>query len=380
MSKIANLIEKHTEMRNSGINLIASENVLSQEVHKALASDLAGRYHSDWYGGTKYAEEIIKETENLARKAFNAKHAIVTSLSGNLCDLAVMFAFTMPGDKVAMVPFEAGGYPLGLKKFHRKMLPIPTDPDTLKIDTEAANRLIVGEKAPLTILGTSFIPFPHPVREISEGIRNSSLLVYDGSHVLGLIACGMFQDPLKEGAEILIGSTHKSLYGPQGGIVLTDSSSHAEMLKKILDFTIEEGIGLVDNPHMNRIAALGIALEEITNDSDYGNRVVKNAKALGKALDQLGLPVKFKEKGFTESHQVLLDLNEEEAKSLCHELEKVGVFIDIGARIGVAEITHMGMKSDDMDFIGEIISEVYKGRASPELKKKVMDFKIKFTS
>jgi glycine hydroxymethyltransferase len=289
-----------------------------------------------------------------------------------------MFAFTMPGDKVAMVSFEAGGYPLGLKKFHRKMLTIPADPNTLEVDAVAAGEIIAGEKVPLTILGTSFIPFPHPVSEISEGIKDSNVLVYDGSHVLGLIACGLFQDPLKEGADILIGSTHKSLYGPQGGLVLTDSSVHADNLKKVLDFTIEEGIGLIDNPHMNRIAALGVALEEISEDPDYGKRVVANAKALGQALYDLGMPVKFKEKGFTESHQILLELNENEAKTLCHGLEEIGVFIDIGARIGTAEVSHIGMGVSDMDFIAEVISDVYKGSPSPDLKDKVMNFKKNF--
>ena len=143
MSKIASLLEKHTELRTSGINLIASENFLSSEVRKALASDLAGRYHSEWYGGSKYAVEIIEETENLAKKVFKVKHAIATSLSGNMCDLAVMFAFTKPGDTVAMVSFDAGGYPLGLSKFHRQHLPLPADPNTCEVDADGAIKVIL---------------------------------------------------------------------------------------------------------------------------------------------------------------------------------------------------------------------------------------------
>jgi glycine hydroxymethyltransferase len=348
LSRIKSLIEEHSKLRASGINLIASENVLSLEAKKVMASDLAGRYHNDWYGGSKFAVDIIKETEDLAKKVFKVKHAIVTSLSGNMCDLAVMFAFTKPGDKVAMVSFQAGGYPLGVKKFHRELLPLPADKNTFELDAQAAKELVLEEKPPLTILGSSFIPFPHPVKEISESIKDPCVCVYDGSHVLGLIACGKFQDPIKEGAEVLFGSTHKTLYGPQGGLVLSNSE--------------------------------GIALEEIFHDSDYGENVVRNAKALARALDDKGVPVKFKEKGFTESHQIFLDIEEEKALSLCRSLEDIGVFIDIAGRIGLAEVTHMGMDISDMDLIADVISEVIRGRAPDELKSKVLKFAKKFST
>lgn len=378
MSEISDLVERHSEMRTKGINLIASENWLSARVRDALSCDLAGRYHSEWYGGSEYAIEIIKETENLARKVFNVKHTIVTSLSGNMCDLAVVFAFTKPGDSVAMLHFEAGGYPLGLAKFHRKLLPIPADPKTYEVKAGEAIELLTAKSPPLVILGASYIPFPQPVKEITSALKGQSVCVFDGSHVLGLMACSQFQDPLGEGAEILMGSTHKSLYGPQGGLVLTNSDEHYEALKKMLDFDLDEGIGLVDNPHMNRIAALGLALEEIALDRDYGRRVIENAKALAQTLEELGVPVRFREKGYTGSHQIFLDLDEEKALKLCHDVEKVGVFMDVAARIGVAELTHMGMKDSDMNFIAEVISEVFHGRTSADLKSRVMKFRNNF--
>lgn len=378
MARIMDLIKEHEKLRTTGINLIASENFLSLEVKKALASDLGGRYYSYWYGGSKFASDIIVETENLAKKAFNVKHAIVTSLSGNMCDLAVMFAFTKPGDKIAMMTLANGGYPLGVSKFERELLPLPADPYTFQLDVKETKKLILEKKAPLTILGASYIPFPHPVREISEVINKSSVCVYDGSHVLGLLACGNFQDPIREGAEVLLGSTHKSLYGPQGGLILSSSDMHVEKLRTMFDFDIDQGMGLVDNPHMNRIAALGVALEEILKDTGYGIRVVKNAKALASTLDDLGVPVKFKESGFTESHQIFLDLTEDKATALCRELENVGVFIDIAGRIGVAEITHIGMEVSDMDFIANVISEVFFGKTSDGLKSKVSNFVKKY--
>jgi glycine hydroxymethyltransferase len=378
MAKIMNLIREHEKLRTNGINLIASENFLSLEVKEALASDLAGRYYSYWYGGSKFASEIIEETEYLAKKAFNVKHAIVTSLSGNMCDLAVVFAFTKPGDKVAMMTLANGGYPLGVSKFERELLALPADSCTFQLDVQGSKKLILEKNAPLTILGASYIPFPHPVKEISEAIKKSSVCVYDGSHVLGLIGCGNFQDPLSEGAEVLLGSTHKSLYGPQGGMLLSNSDLHAEKLRKMFDFDIEEGMGLVDNPHLNRIAALGVALEELLKDSGYGKRVVANARALAIALDDLGVPLKFKDKGFTESHQIFLDLTEDKATALCRDLEKACVFIDVAARIGVAEVTHIGMETSDMDFIANVISEVFSGKTSDKTKSKVSDFVKKY--
>jgi glycine hydroxymethyltransferase len=378
LSKIAELLERHTEMRSSGINLIASENILSNGVRKALASDLAGRYHSDWYGGTRFAQEIIRETVNLAKNLFRTKHAIVTSLSGNLCDLAVMFAYTKPGQSIAMVPLKSGGYPLGARKFQRDILPLPVYEDTYHIQVDPAVKLIRDREIPLTILGSSFIPFPHPVREISDGIRDTSVCVYDGSHVLGLLACGEFQDPLVEGAEILIGSTHKSLYGPQGGLVLTDSDEHFERMMTMLDFDIQEGIGLVDNPHVNRVAALGMALEELSCDSEYGSKVVKNAQKLAFALDQHGIPVRFKDQGFTRSHQILLDIPEKEALNLCRKMEIMGIFIDIAGRIGTSEVTHCGMVPSDMETIAGFISEIYHNKSSDNLKSRISEFKRSF--
>lgn len=373
-SEISELIEKHERLRSEGLNLIASENFLSARVKKALASDLAGRYHTEWYGGSKVAQEIIKKTEELACKLFNVKHAIVNPLSGNVCDLATLFTFTSPGDGVAMVPFTAGGYPFGIGKFDRKRLFLPTDERTLEIDVEESKRFIEDERPKLTILGASFILFPQPVREISsyiKGLGDHARCVYDGSHILGLVACGQFQDPIQEGAEVLFGSTHKSFYGPQGGILLTNSSEHAKALRNFMEIDLDLGIGLVDNPHMNRIAALGIAIEEMLGDKDYGKQVIENAKALAKALDELGVPARFKDRGYTRSHQIFLNLEEERAHRFCIELESVGIFIDVAGRLGTAEITHTGMKEGEMNAIAQLISEVYKKGPSDDLKNRV---------
>ena len=361
-SKIVPLIEKHEAYRSGGLNLVVSENVLSENARYALSSDLAGRYYAEWYGGAGYARKIVQATEDLAKEVFKVKHAQIMSLSGNICDLAALLAFTRPGEKMAMLSFRTGGYPFGVTKFDREIRFIPVKEGGFDIDVEATKKLIVDEGLKLLVLGASCLLFPHPVEEISRFIRESGIecaCVYDGSHVLGLIATGAFQDPLGEGADVLIGSTHKTFFGPQGGLILTNSDAHAEALNTYLDFDIDTGLGLVDNPHMNRIAALGITLEEMLSDPGYGDRVIENAKTLAKALDDLDVPVRFRERGYTASHQVLMDLEPPAAEALCRRLEEAGIFVDIGGRMGTAEVTRRGMAPSDMKEVAKRVAEVY---------------------
>lgn len=371
---IDELIKKNDDYRCSGLNLIASENRASKNVLDALSSDLGGRYGDEWYGGSRYACEICKEVEMLAKKVFKARYAFITPLSGNLCDLAILFSFTHPGDRIAGIAKEDGGYPLGYEKFQRKLLPIPTK--NYLIDVPAAQKKITG--VPLTILGSSVIPFPHPVQEFTA--RQFGVLAYDGSHVLGLIAGGEFQDPLSEGADIFMGSTHKSFPGPQGGIVLTNSWEKAQILQQMLCFDFEEGIGLVDNPHLHRIAALGLALQEIRDHGKtYARQIIKNAQALARGLEEVGVPLKLSELGYTRSHQLLLNLSSYDAKRVCHNLEKFKIFIDISGRIGVAEVTHMGMKEKEMEKIAQLIGAIMHEKGNSEIVKEVERLVTSFT-
>ncbi|MFW5904240.1 MAG: serine hydroxymethyltransferase [Candidatus Saliniplasma sp.] len=358
-SNISKFIKKHEKLRKNGLNLIASENFVSKGISDALSSDLAGRYHSDHYGGSKYVIKIIKETEELAKTLFDVRYAFIKPISGNICDLNVIFSFTDPGDHVAMVPIQNGGYPLGIEKFDRYRLDIPVKENSYDIDVEKMKVLYDNDMPELTLLGDSCIPFPYPLNTISELIPKKQPLVFDGAHVLGLIATGQFQDPLKEGVDILIGSTHKSFYGPQGGIILTNSKEYADKIRIYQDKEPGIGAGLVNNPHVNRIAALGIALEEILEDDQYGKKVVKNAKTLASSLDDLGVPMRFSNRGYTESHQIFLDMDTETSEKFCRKLEKENIFIDTSGRIGVAEVTHRGMDEHDMEKIAKKIAMIY---------------------
>ena len=352
--EIINLIKKHEKYRHEAINLIPSENRLSNSVLKALSSDLASRYGTEWYGGSKYSMEIYEKAVELAKKLFKARHALI-SISGNLCDLAAIFSFTNPYDEIAVIPKENGGYPLGYEKFDRKTFKIPMKEYEVDVDK------LEKRKFPLILIASSIILFPLPIKEIASFY--DGIIVYDASHVLGLIAGGEFQQPLKEGAHIIIGSTHKTLPGPQGGVILTNDDALYEKMKKYILFDFEKGIGLIDNMHMNGIAALAISFEEmLKNGKEYARQIVKNAKTLASFLHENGIPVKYKERGYTQSHQILLDLDENERFRIFKILENNRIFIDKIGRIGVAEVTHIGMKEKETEEIGEMIVEAYKGK------------------
>ncbi len=324
---------------------------------------------------------MAESVEELARRAFTAEHALVTPISGNMCVLAVFFAFTSPGDAVATIPFSAGGHPFGVEKFHRRRVWIPTDSATLEMDAAGTAELLAREGVRVAFLGASFLPFPQPVAEVRRGLEEAGsrcLIAYDASHVLGLIACGEFQDPLKEGADVLMGSTHKTLSGPQGGVILVNDGGLAASMRKFLEIDLEEGVALVDDPHPSRIAALGIVLEELLADRDYDRRVVGNARVLASSLHERGVPVRFAERGFTASHQLLLYLDEEAARALCRQLERAGIFIDAWARLGTAEVTRLGMGAAEMETVAWWISEVYHGNpgagSATEVRKLAMRF------
>jgi len=368
--KIKELVKKHEEHKLSGINLVASENRISPYAAEILASDLAGRYGNEWYGGSKYAMEIYETVERLVKKLFKAKYAFITPLSGNICDVAAILAFSNFGDEVAGMPKENGGYPFGYEKFGRKFYPLPMKEYFIDED-EIGN---INKDFPLLMLASSTILFPHPVEKIAKEFKG--VLCYDASHVLGLIAGGAFQKPLKEGAKLMIASTHKSFPGPQGGIVIANDAEIAEKIAPYLLFDFDKGIGLIDNPHMNRIAALGAVIEEmIEGGEEYASQIVKNAKYLARCLDDLGVPVKYKHRGYTESHQILLNMDKKEAYDYFKKLERNSIFIDCVGRIGVAEATHVGMKEEEMEEIAHMMAEVYDGKEVGEKASKLaMEF------
>lgn len=351
---------EHERWRSQCINLIPSENITSSLVRRMLASDFGHRYYWDdpWYGGQKYCKQVEQLAIQAAKQLFNVEYANVRPLSGHMSLMAVLMGLLKPGDPVAISSIENGGYPLNLQaRFPLDIHYFPYSEEPFIMDEEGAVELIQRIKPKVAILGASLFPFPHPVREIAKVAQDvGTILVYDGSHVLGLIAGGEFQDPLGEGAEILLGSTHKTLFGPQGGIILVRQDMD---LAEQIDAALRPPPILVDNFHMNRVAALGIALAELIQfGKDYAKTVIQNAKALAKMLHDKGVHLVGAERGFTKSHQTLLNVREEEGHQIRDKLEAADIIADAGVRLGTQEVTRRGMKGAEMKEIAELISEI----------------------
>ncbi len=360
MARITDLIREHEKYRGRCINLVPSENVMSLTARKALISDLVHRYHhKDFYGGQKYIQEIIEETRELLSKLFKANFAFPEPLSGNISLLSAILALSKPRDKIAVISPENGGYPINLEPLDRIPIYLPYDESIANINVEEAIDLIHREKPKLIILGSSFILFPQPVEAISDVSEEiEAKVIYDGSHVLGLIAGKQFQDPLREGADVLLGSTHKTFPGPQGGVILTNDDEIAKKISKIVGFPPV----LIDNPHINRIAALGITAQEmLLYGKQYAYTVIQYARRIAQELFNSGIEISFKAKNFTNSHQIWLRTNEESGRIMKDNLEEARIIVDTGVRIGSQEIVRRGITEKELIRVAEIISKILKG-------------------
>lgn len=371
---ILSLVQKHEKWRwEECVNLIPSENATSPTVRSLLSSDLGQRYTSvdKFYMGTRFLDEIEQYGEKLAKEVFKSETADLRPLSGHIADLIFLACFTKPKDTILCVSPVDGGYPgiweKGASDFLQlRTVKLPFSKEKMNITVDEAIDLILQIKPKIIIFGASLILFPQPVLEITKAIRELDIHVgYDGSHVLGLIGGEEFQDPLREGASVLFGSTHKSFFGPQGGIMLADQE-HGKIIKRRI-FP-----ALVDNAHWNRIAALTLALAEMKAfGRRYARQIVMNAQVLGKALDEHGFPVSGRNYGYTKSHQVFLDYGGyKQGRLVAQKLERANIIADCGVRLGVCEATRRGMKEKEMQEIAELIKRALVDNEEPTLVKR----------
>lgn len=383
IDEILNLVQKHEQWRvKKCLNLIPSENVMSPAVRNLLSSDLGHRYtaRDRFYMGTRFTDEIEQYGEEIAKEVFRAETADLRPLSGHIADLIVIANFAKPGDTFMCVSPEDGGYPgmwreglAGL--FNLKPVPFPFSKNDMNIKVEEAKEVIKRTQPKIVIFGASLITFPHPVKELAKiAQENGAIVGFDGSHVMGLIAGEQFQAPLKEGACALFGSTHKSFFGPQGGIILADKE-HGEILKeKIYP-------AFVDNAHWNRIAALTLALAEMKAfGKTYARQVVRNSQTLAKALYDHSFPVICKHLGFTKSHQTILNYGDyEKSRVVAEKLQRANIISDCVIRLGTCEVTRRGMKEKEMHRIAELIKRTVLDGEKPErIKEDVAGFCAEF--
>ncbi len=395
-------LEKHNRWRSHCINLIASENVTSPLVDSILISDFMHRYaegdpYKRYYQGTPYIDEIETKVVDVAKKLFKAEYVEPRPISGGIANLAALSGLTKPGDNIAALSISAGAHIshlkfglagiCGLNNFK-----IPFDSREMNIDVDKTINLLEKEKIKLLILGGSLFLFPHPIEELKEVCLNSNTrIMYDGAHVLGLIAGGKFQDPLSEGADVLTSSTHKTLPGPQGGILLSNNEKYFKKMKRRV-FP-----GIVSNHHLARLPGLLIAMHETMEfGKQYAKKILSNAKNLAQALYEKGFRVICEEKGFTQSHQVVLDVsNLGGGTKIAEKLEKANIILNknllpwdpidkamnpTGIRMGLAEMTRFGMGKSEMIRTSEFLEDVIlKNKSTDKVKKEVSEFREDFS-
>ncbi len=378
LGRLDKVVSQHEEWRlKECLNLIPAENRGSPQMRAMLASDFGNRYTAPdmFYRGTRYSDELLSLTEELARKVFNARYSDVRPLSGHIANMAILISLTRNGDKILSVSPEEGGYPgiarPGLAELlHLENLYFPYDHAAVNIDANEAAVLVKSAEPKLILFGASHIVFPQPVKEV--GMRATGTIAYDGSHVLGLIAGGEFQDPLREGCSLLYGSTHKSLPGPQGGIIL---SNNDEVFGAVSGRVFP---GIVDNVHLNRVAGLAVALLEMMQfGKAYAQAVVRNSRALARALVAEGIRVRGAAQGYTKSHQVLLDYDGTKLVSNAARLEQANIIADNGGRLGTSELTRMGYGTKDMETIAELIAMVILGKKPVDFVQKRVKSMVK---
>ena len=371
LERLNRTVRDHEEWRvRECLNLIPSENRGSDHMRSMLTTDFGNRYSAPdkFYRGTRFVDELQALSEEVARKVFNARYADVRLLSGHTADMAVLLSLTEAGDKIMSVSPDNGGYPgithLGLGRLLKlENLYFPYDDGAVNIRARESISVIRSQNPKVVFFGSSFIPFPHPTKQLADAA--SGTCVYDGSHVLGLIAGGAFQDPLREGCSLLIGSTHKSLPGPQGGIILSNN----EEVFNAVSSKIHPGI--VDNVHLNRVAALTVSLLEMMQfGKSYAQAVIKNSQALAKALVAGGVKVRGAHLGYTKSHQVLLDYDASKLGFYSAKLEQANIITDNGGRLGTSELSRLGYDAAEMEEVAELICSAILGKKPVDFVKK----------
>ena len=393
---IAQVVRDNERWRQTCLNLMASENITSPKVRDILASDLGHRYTlplnhefdgqfiENAYRGTRFTDEAQALTERLACQVFGCKHSYVNALSGHIAALTVLLSVCKRKDLIMAPGLGVGGYhgwvaPYLPDALGLRFAEIPFKKRDWDINYDVACKRIRKRRPRMVVLGLSYFPFPFDIRPIREACDDSSsVLCYDASHILGLVAGDRFQRPLKDGVDVMLGSTHKSFFGPQGGLVLTDRSD--------INTAVNENTTwrTLDNAHWNRIAALGQALSEMKRyKKAYAAQVVRNSKALARALDDEGAPLRFKHRGFTESHQVMFDTKRTMKRykasfnDLSKMLEAESIIMDSVGRVGTSESTRMGMKGKDMATVASFMMEVMRDRK--KVGRKVRAFKGRFS-
>ncbi|MCX4094565.1 hypothetical protein [Nocardia sp. alder85J] len=378
----AELVERvlrYQETSTRRLHLVPSENSLELAARLPMVTDLLHRYSFPtgngenwaWPGNTDPAAIEAAACDGL-RELYRARFVNIKPVSGLNAMTVALSALSGSGGTVASIPEADGGHgstSFIAARFGQTVAELPFDRYRWSIDLDRLADLALTWPRPVLVYLDQFMClFPHDLPGIRAAVGGDAVICYDGSHVMGLIAGGRFQDPLREGADVLCGSMHKTFPGPHKGILATDSAHLAT--------AIDEHAGhWVSHHHTAEVAALAISVAGMrTGAVEYADRIVANARTLAAALHAGELAVCAGERGWTASHQLWVDIDAvlpaEQASARLLEAGIVVNAIDVpylqrpGLRLGVQEATRLGMGSDAMYEIATVITTVLTGRTT----------------
>ncbi|HKV90545.1 MAG TPA: serine hydroxymethyltransferase [Thermoplasmata archaeon] len=391
VQSLRSTVRAHSKRFEEAIPLIASENLLSPYAKELMVSDFHSRYAEGkpgerYYEGNELVDEVERTCLTLARRLFRCSFADVRPISGTVANLAVLKALAEPGAPVGTARLADGAHissasfgAFGLRGV--KPVYYPWDPARMTFDPEGTRKVLKEARPKLALFGLSLFLFPMPIAEVAETLSEIGAIGwYDAAHVLGLIAGGEFQDPLREGCTVISASTHKTLPGPQHGILLGETAD-PEVVKKLESAAFP---GVTSNHHLHTMAALAVALaEHIAFGREYARQTVRNARALAEALHRRGFDVLAADLGFTRSHTVAVRVAREGGgEAVAKRLADAGLIANknllpgdtspkhpSGVRLGTPEVTRVGMKEPEMDRIAGLFDDLlHKDLPSAEVK------------
>ncbi|MGM0501239.1 MAG: serine hydroxymethyltransferase, partial [Bacillota bacterium] len=382
MSKVADIdpkvnkaINQEVERQKNNLELIASENFVSDAVLEAMGTELTNKYAEGYpdkryYGGCKHVDVVEKLAIKRAKELFDADHANVQPHSGSQANQAVYFALLEPGDKVLGMDLTHGGHlthgsPVNMSGDYYDFVAYGVDEDSEQLNYDKILKLAQEEDPAMIVAGASAysreIDFKQ-LREIADEV--DAYLVVDMAHIAGLVAAGLHQNPV-EYAQVVTTTTHKTLRGPRGGMILCKES-----LAKKIDKAIFPGIQ--GGPLMHVIAAKAVCFKEALTAEfkEYQKQVIKNAKVLADSLaDNFRIVA-----GGTDNHLMLVDLTAHDitGKDAEHALDEVGItvnkntipfetrspFVTSGIRLGSPALTTRGFEEAEMKKVAELITKV----------------------
>ena len=385
--EIAKEIDLELNRQRTKLELIASENIVSKAVMEAQGSVLTNKYAEGYpgkryYGGCEYVDVVEQLAIDRAKKLFGAAYANVQPHSGAQANMAVFFSLLTPGDTVMGMNLTDGGHlthgsPVNMSGKYFKIVPYGVDKETERIDYDALEKQAEECKPKLIVAGASayarIIDFPR-LAEIAHKV--GAYLMVDIAHIAGLVAAGLHPSPVPY-ADVVTTTTHKTLRGPRGGMILCKDAEFGKQFNKAVFPGIQSG------PLMHVIAAKAVALGEALRPEfkEYAAQTIKNAKALAETLQQDGFRIV---SGGTDNHLMLVDLTSKDitGKEAQNVLDEVNItsnrntipfeprspFVTSGIRLGSPALTTRGFKEDDMREVGNIIALVLNDPQNEEKK------------